>query len=51
MLAQRVVIMSPRPGRVATMQDFTGPTPDRISPAYADRVAGLTKALEAVHAT
>ena len=50
MLAQRVVIMSPRPGRVSSQHDFTGPSLDRLSPEYAARVATLAGALDAVHA-
>jgi NitT/TauT family transport system ATP-binding protein len=49
-LAQRVVIMSPRPGRVSSQHDFTGAALDRLSPEYAARVATLTRALDAVHA-
>ncbi len=49
-LAQRVVIMSPRPGRVSSVHDFTGPVLDRLGPGYAARVAALTRALDAVHA-
>ncbi len=50
LLARRVVIMSPRPGRIASAHEFGVATPDRLSGAYAERVTTLTRALEAVHA-
>jgi NitT/TauT family transport system ATP-binding protein len=50
MLARRVVIMSPRPGRIAVTENWGAPEPDRLSPAFAARVTSLTRALEAVHA-
>ena len=43
-LAQRVVIMSPRPGRIAHELENT-PGTDRLSPAYAAQVAAITQAL------
>lgn len=44
-LATRVVLLSPRPGRVARILDFPEPITDRLDAAYADRVARLTRAL------
>jgi NitT/TauT family transport system ATP-binding protein len=49
-LARRVVIMSPRPGRIASRHDLGAPPADRLSPAFAARVATLTAALDLVHA-
>ncbi len=46
-LATRVVIMSPRPGRIASVHPLGGPEPDRLSPRYAERVALLTQAATA----
>jgi NitT/TauT family transport system ATP-binding protein len=42
-LAQRVVLMSPRPGRIAEQHRFEQPATDRLSPAFAARVATLTE--------
>ena len=45
-LASRVVLMTPHPGRIAAEFRYApGKTPDRLSPAYAGRVAELTQAL------
>jgi NitT/TauT family transport system ATP-binding protein len=51
-LARRVVIMSPRPGRIAAeIESPLGDDEDRrLSPAYAELVAEITRALRAVHA-
>ena len=49
-LARRVVVMSPRPGRVASEHVFAAPASDRLSQDYLARVAVLTGALDAVHA-
>ena len=51
MLAQRVVIMSPRPGRVASIHTFDAAVTDRLGAPYAARVATLTRALQDVHIT
>ena len=49
-LASRVVVMSPRPGRVAAEFRYDTPaSPDRLSAAYGARVADLTRALQALH--
>ncbi len=55
-LARRIVVMSARPGRVATeitspLSDEDDPDERRLSPAYAALVAEITRALRAVHAT
>ncbi len=47
-LASRVAVMSPRPGRIATEFRYGRTPPDRLSPAYAARVAELTEALRAL---
>ena len=51
-LARRVVIMSPRPGRIAAeIESSLGDDEDRrLSPAYAELVADITRALRAAHA-
>jgi NitT/TauT family transport system ATP-binding protein len=51
-LARRVVIMSPRPGRIAAeIESSLADDEDRrLSPAYAELVAEITRALRAVHA-
>jgi NitT/TauT family transport system ATP-binding protein len=49
-LATRVVILSPRPGRVAATHDFATPIGGRLESAYAARVAALTHSLSALHA-
>ncbi len=47
-LASRIVLMSPRPGRIAT--EFAGqPGHDRLDAAYTSRVAELTGALRDLH--
>ncbi len=47
-LASRIVLMSPRPGRIAT--EFAGqPGHDRLDDAYMLRVAELTRALRDLH--
>jgi NitT/TauT family transport system ATP-binding protein len=45
-LASRVAVMSPRPGRIAASFRYGDGRPDRLSPAYAARVAELTQALQ-----
>ncbi len=47
-LASRVAVMSPRPGRIAAEFRYDEGRPDRLSPAYAARVAELTEALRAL---
>lgn len=47
-LASRVVLLSPRPGRVAQIIDFAAPVPDRLHPEFAARAAALTQATQAV---
>ena len=51
-LARRIVIMSPRPGRIAA--EIGSPLGDeadrRLLPAYAELVAEITRALRTVHA-
>jgi len=47
-LASRVVVMSPRPGRIATQFTYGAARLDRIAPAYNERVAELTQALRAL---
>ena len=51
-LARRIVILSPRPGRIAAeIVSGLGEQPDRrLQPAYAALVAEITAALRAVHA-
>jgi len=47
-LASRIVLMSPRPGRIAA--EFTGqPGHDRLDEAYMTRVGALTRALRDLH--
>jgi len=48
-LAKRVILMSPRPGRVAAEHEFPVPVANRIDPSFADRVRRLTDA--ALHAS
>ena len=47
-LAQRIVLMTPRPGRIATeLASALTPGPDRrLDPAYAELVAAVTRAME-----
>ena len=47
-LAQRIVLMTPRPGRIATeLASALKPGPDRrLDPAYAALVAAVTRAME-----
>jgi NitT/TauT family transport system ATP-binding protein len=47
-LASRVVVMSPRPGRIAAHFPYGQDRLDRISGAYTERVAELTLALRAL---
>jgi len=47
-LASRVVVMSPRPGRIAAQFAYGDARLDRISDAYTERVAELTRALRAL---
>jgi NitT/TauT family transport system ATP-binding protein len=47
-LASRVVVMSPRPGRIAAHFAYGHARLDRISGAYTERVAELTLALRAL---
>lgn len=44
-LATRVLIMSPRPGRIAVAHEFGQPPADRLGADYAGRVAALTQSL------
>jgi NitT/TauT family transport system ATP-binding protein len=41
-LAQRVILLSPRPGRITAEHRFSTTVPDRLSAAFADRVALLS---------
>jgi NitT/TauT family transport system ATP-binding protein len=47
-LAQRIVLMTPRPGRIATelASGLTHGTDRRLDPAYAALVAAVTRAME-----
>ena len=51
-LARRIIVMSPRPGRIAAEITSTlGDEADRrLMPAYAELVADITRALRAAHA-
>lgn len=49
-LATRVIVLSPRPGRVAARFAFDTRPADRLSPLFLERVALLTEALRGVHA-
>jgi NitT/TauT family transport system ATP-binding protein len=49
-LATRVVVMSPRPGRIASMHAFATPITDRLDPAFAERTRALTESLMGLHA-
>jgi NitT/TauT family transport system ATP-binding protein len=44
-LATRVLIMSPRPGRIAATHEFAQPPADRLGGDYLARVAALTQSL------
>jgi len=48
-LATKVVVMSPRPGRIAAVLDYGAAAPDRLGPVFLARVAALTEALHKVH--
>jgi NitT/TauT family transport system ATP-binding protein len=48
-LARRVVLMSPRPGRVARIMEFDGRVTDRRDTMFAARVADLTEAVTQLH--
>jgi len=48
-LARRVVLMSPRPGRVARSMEFDGRVNDRMDAVFASRVAELTEAVGQLH--
>jgi NitT/TauT family transport system ATP-binding protein len=48
-LATRVVVMSPRPGRVAAEHVFSAPVAERLDDVFAARVATLTQSLRALH--
>ena len=48
-LAKRVVILSARPGRVAAIHDFAAQDADRLGALYANRVAVISRSLDAVH--
>jgi NitT/TauT family transport system ATP-binding protein len=47
-LARQVVLMSPRPGRVAEIVNFEGRVEDRLSTKFAARVAKLTASASAL---
>ena len=51
-LAQRIIVMSPRPGRIAAEIESTlrDEADRRLMPAYAALVAEITRALQAAHA-
>ena len=49
-LARRVVVMSARPGQIAAVHDFAEPAGDRLSAAFVERVAAMTRSLDMVHA-
>jgi NitT/TauT family transport system ATP-binding protein len=49
-LATRVVVMSPRPGRIASTHVFATPITDRLDPGFGERVNELTAALMGLHA-
>jgi len=49
-LATRVLIMSPRPGRIAFTHEFGAPPADRLGADYTGRVAALTGSLATLHA-
>jgi NitT/TauT family transport system ATP-binding protein len=49
-LASRVVVMSPRPGRIAALHAFPTPVRERLDDDYNGRVTVLTRALSALHA-
>jgi NitT/TauT family transport system ATP-binding protein len=48
-LATRVVVMSPRPGRIAQSHAFAGEIIDRLDPGFLSRVSVLTQSLAALH--
>jgi NitT/TauT family transport system ATP-binding protein len=49
-LATRVVVMSPRPGRIASSHAFATPITDRLDPVFAERTRTLTESLMGLHA-
>jgi NitT/TauT family transport system ATP-binding protein len=48
-LATRVVVMSPRPGRIAATYSYAEPVRERLDEGYTARVAELTRSLASLH--
>lgn len=48
-LARRVLLITPRPGQIAGEIPLAGAITDRLSAAYAERVAMITTALRQLH--